>query len=452
MFKLLIEDDQGQKTEVNLARDEYTLGRAEENTVRLTERNISRLHARLVKNGSGWQLEDLSSYNGCFVNGVRVNGQSELQHGDLLQLGDYRLSVVDEAAEGAGTEDKDTWRRTKTLANQPDRLVMLVGPTPGAEFALGDHKVIGRGDDCDIPINHASVSRVHAEIRGLGDGRFEIIDKGSANGVRLNGVELERALIDARDNIELGDVVMRFIPAGQIYRPAAEERHQLGTGDLVSEAAPESEAAPHSSAGPTRATKTVAIAAGLGIALLLAIVLFRALGPKTSVDAGPRDFAATVLERADQLLKAGKVEAAHEQALKLPPGSNARKSAAFRQIEAEWADHLFERAAAAESGEKRALLDRVARAPTVDSLRRRRAAQELAALEAEGVDVTELPSTPKRSEAEEAASARPEAEPPRVQQKPVPPPREKPQPAPITKKPPPKAAATNATLVRENPF
>ena len=36
MWKLSIEDDQGQQTVVNLVRDEYSIGRAEANTIRLT--------------------------------------------------------------------------------------------------------------------------------------------------------------------------------------------------------------------------------------------------------------------------------------------------------------------------------------------------------------------------------------------------------------------------------
>ena len=39
MWKLTIEDDEGKRTPLPLVRDEYTIGRGEENTVRLTERN-----------------------------------------------------------------------------------------------------------------------------------------------------------------------------------------------------------------------------------------------------------------------------------------------------------------------------------------------------------------------------------------------------------------------------
>ncbi len=232
MWKLTIEDDQASKTVVHLVRDDYTIGRAEENTVRLTERNISRRHARLTKPDERWLLLDLTSYNGCYVNGQRVSDKHEIVHGDLVQLGDYRLQVLDDTILDPVTFDKAVTMpaapRSQALLGQPDRLVMVVGPTVGAEFPLTQDRplVVGRGEECDVSINHPSVSRVHAEIQPLGDGRYEIVDRESANGVRVNGVELPRTLLDARDAIELGDVILKFIPAGDIYVPGADESQQ----------------------------------------------------------------------------------------------------------------------------------------------------------------------------------------------------------------------------------
>ena len=64
MYKLIIEDDEGKTTEVPIIRDEITVGRKEGNTIRLTERNVSRRHARITRQGNGLFIEDLLSYNG----------------------------------------------------------------------------------------------------------------------------------------------------------------------------------------------------------------------------------------------------------------------------------------------------------------------------------------------------------------------------------------------------
>nr|WP_242588387.1 FHA domain-containing protein [Corallococcus macrosporus] len=101
-MKLIIEDDEGRKTVVPFVRDEITIGRQEGNTIRLTERNVSRRHARLVRLNGHVVLEDLGSYNGTRINGERVAGQLPLKEGDLIQIGDYDLALQVEGAANAG--------------------------------------------------------------------------------------------------------------------------------------------------------------------------------------------------------------------------------------------------------------------------------------------------------------------------------------------------------------
>ena len=73
MLKLIIEDDEGRKTVVPFVRDEITIGRQEGNTIRLTERNVSRRHARLVRQNGHVLVEDLGSYNGIRINGDNIS-------------------------------------------------------------------------------------------------------------------------------------------------------------------------------------------------------------------------------------------------------------------------------------------------------------------------------------------------------------------------------------------
>lgn len=78
-----------------LGDEEITIGREAGNTIQLTEQNVSRQHARLTLGPDGWILEDLDSYNGIKVNGVSVEGQITLNEGDLVQIGDYHLSLAE---------------------------------------------------------------------------------------------------------------------------------------------------------------------------------------------------------------------------------------------------------------------------------------------------------------------------------------------------------------------
>ncbi len=89
----------------------------------------------------------------------------------------------------------------------------------GREIALVDGEVIlGRGDDADVLVDAASVSRRHARIR-VRDGRATLEDLGSKNGTSVQGESLvePRELRDG-DEIRLGYVPLTF----KVLRTAAE--------------------------------------------------------------------------------------------------------------------------------------------------------------------------------------------------------------------------------------
>ena len=80
-------------TRVALA-DGLTLGRSDENAVQVRDARVSRKHARIIADGSGWTVEDLGSSNGTFVDGAQVR-RSRLDRGQTLTVGDTPLKVVD---------------------------------------------------------------------------------------------------------------------------------------------------------------------------------------------------------------------------------------------------------------------------------------------------------------------------------------------------------------------
>jgi pSer/pThr/pTyr-binding forkhead associated (FHA) protein/tetratricopeptide (TPR) repeat protein len=234
MVRLVISDNEGSTTVVPLLRDEVTIGRKEGNTIRLTERNISRRHVQLVRVAGVYKLRDLDSYNGVLVNGRRVEGESELNNGDQIQLGDYTIVVEEEAATAARSAPPP---EPSVLSSRrpavPARLVMLTQPASGAEFVLPTDRSarLGRSDEVDCPINHRSVSREHAEIKREGE-EFVIEDLGSANGVTVNGRTVKQCELRSGDIIELGQVVFRYVGAGEHYFFDAGEasRYRGGTG------------------------------------------------------------------------------------------------------------------------------------------------------------------------------------------------------------------------------
>ena len=92
-MKLIIEDDEGRRTVVPVVGDEITIGRGDENVIKLTERNVSRRHAQLKRENGTLLIEDLGSYNGVRINGKRISEATPITEGDLIEIGDYDLAV-----------------------------------------------------------------------------------------------------------------------------------------------------------------------------------------------------------------------------------------------------------------------------------------------------------------------------------------------------------------------
>jgi pSer/pThr/pTyr-binding forkhead associated (FHA) protein len=226
MYKLVISDDEGKTTVVPLVREEISIGRKEGNTIRLTERNVSRKHAKLLKANGAFVVEDLNSYNGVKVNGRKIDGRVNLKAGDQLGIGDYVLALQSDVADAptaavpgpsAGTDAATAMISAPTEPRPPARLVMLTPPAPGAEFALSrERQRIGRAEDLPIWVNHRSISREHAEIARDGND-FRVVDLGSANGVRVNGKDIEDAPLCPGDIVELGQVRFRYVGEGESY-------------------------------------------------------------------------------------------------------------------------------------------------------------------------------------------------------------------------------------------
>jgi len=77
----------GESKAFELDGNEIVVGRLPECEIHLDSNMISRKHARLRRNGTNIQLEDLGSGNGTFVNGQRINGSVTLQHDDRVKFG-----------------------------------------------------------------------------------------------------------------------------------------------------------------------------------------------------------------------------------------------------------------------------------------------------------------------------------------------------------------------------
>jgi len=91
---LVVRSGGGRSGESFVPQDERTtIGRSPDCGVFLDDVTVSRRHAVLVRRGGRWYIEDQGSLNGTFVNRRRVES-AELEDGDELQIGKYRLTFL----------------------------------------------------------------------------------------------------------------------------------------------------------------------------------------------------------------------------------------------------------------------------------------------------------------------------------------------------------------------
>mgnify|MGYP002682317096 CR=1 FL=1 len=89
-FRLVVQEGIAAGKVFELKEDVVTIGRDLVNDIVLTDTEVSRRHARLVRTDDGFTIEDMNSTNGCFVNGRRIKRQL-LKDGDRLKVGDVPL-------------------------------------------------------------------------------------------------------------------------------------------------------------------------------------------------------------------------------------------------------------------------------------------------------------------------------------------------------------------------
>jgi putative serine protease PepD len=92
------------------------------------------------------------------------------------------------------------------------QLTIVSGDQAGRTVEFGTAEIVmGRGTDTDVTLRDANVSRRHAAIRGLGDGRAELRDLGSSNGTFVNGDRVDTAILHGGEQVQLGDTVLHVL-------------------------------------------------------------------------------------------------------------------------------------------------------------------------------------------------------------------------------------------------
>ncbi len=101
------------------------IGRSADNDVVLEDLQVSRHHAELIPlAGDGWELVDLGSHNGTFVNGARVN-HARLADDDLVSVAGRLLRFTDGALQAYVEEDRTGFEAVGLVVRSEAGAVLL---------------------------------------------------------------------------------------------------------------------------------------------------------------------------------------------------------------------------------------------------------------------------------------------------------------------------------------
>ncbi|MBT3077978.1 MULTISPECIES: FHA domain-containing protein [Streptomyces] len=217
--ELVLETDLG-STVMSPSRD-YHVGRDPESDIVIDDDRVSWHHAVLHPEAGHWLLQDEDSTNGTYTGGHRVH-TSDVGAGTVIRFGnpgDGRRAVLVGREPPARPAAADRPSAVSVpAATGTFRQPTTVRPLPAKTVR------IGRDAGNDLVIDDLVVSRRHAELRALPDGRHEIVDLGSHNGTFLNGQPVDRAVVEAGDIIGIGhsafslvgDVLQEFVDTGEV--------------------------------------------------------------------------------------------------------------------------------------------------------------------------------------------------------------------------------------------
>jgi sigma-B regulation protein RsbU (phosphoserine phosphatase) len=139
MAEIQIVTADGESRTMPLTQERVIIGRSREADVYLPDQWLSRRHAEIQRRPDGFYVVDLDSKNGTLLNDQRVEEQ-RLSAGDVIGLGDYRLTFIDDApASLAEAEMIPPGTRVFSAKDVFDGLAL---PTSSAERAAREARVV----------------------------------------------------------------------------------------------------------------------------------------------------------------------------------------------------------------------------------------------------------------------------------------------------------------------
>ncbi|MBW3603364.1 MAG: FHA domain-containing protein [Actinobacteria bacterium] len=141
---------------------------------------------------------------------MRGPARIELAVDEQVPLGTYELRGKVEASPGGPAAQPPPASTQSATPSGAARASLELVDQAGQTVQLPNQAVIGRMPGCDVQLDDPSVSRRHARISKASNG-WLVEDLGSTNGVMVNGTSVDREYLRGGEDIELGNVRLRFV-------------------------------------------------------------------------------------------------------------------------------------------------------------------------------------------------------------------------------------------------
>jgi ABC transport system ATP-binding/permease protein len=155
---------------------------------------VSARHLEVENREGRFFVRDLDSTNGTYLNNNRLAPQTDIPLSDsaILRVGDESFGVSISFTFHNPTECLEGFQPTGNTILQEARAI-----------------IIGRGEECELRLDHPEVSRNHARIHQVGD-NYWLFDLDSTNGTFVNGMPVKRAELHEGDLIQIAHFFLIF--------------------------------------------------------------------------------------------------------------------------------------------------------------------------------------------------------------------------------------------------
>jgi len=219
----LIVIEESERRLVPLEGEIVTVGRSFENTITIRDPRSSRFHCRLESISGRYELVDVGSQNGTYLNGT-ITSRKALDEGDLIEIGNVKIFFGSEKRSKREGLTEDATRDISRLTTERANLLRMHEIARALNFEFNLDRLLEMVVDASIELTHAERgymllqrgTGIEVEVaRNFGRGTVEADEAGLsrsvakrvlASGEPLLTIDAEEdaRLVDAESVTELG--------------------------------------------------------------------------------------------------------------------------------------------------------------------------------------------------------------------------------------------------------